>query len=150
MFDRPEPGFPPCSSRNRSRYGPLLSLISPPRPGFAQQTSQPPAEVPSKEYNLLHATKSLSTIGGGGDTTIPPPGRSPKENLPGIGLHDPLHCQQAFLDFNSFQQGVGQICPRERLFSCRPLSKRGQICDIPHPLPIVEPLLSQRKSTKCV
>ena len=31
---RPEPGLPPCSSTNISRYGPLLSLTSPPRPPF--------------------------------------------------------------------------------------------------------------------
>ena len=34
---------------------------------------------------------SVSTIEGGGDTTIPSPGRSPKHPLPGIGLHDSLH-----------------------------------------------------------
>ena len=34
---------------------------------------------------------SDSTIRGGGDTTIPSPGRSPKQSLPGIGLHDPLY-----------------------------------------------------------
>ena len=38
---------------------------------------------------------SVSTIGGGGDMTIPSPGRSPKQPLPGIGLHDPLHGRQA-------------------------------------------------------
>ena len=57
VLGRPEPGLPPCSSRNSSRYGPLLNLISPLRPGFAQQTSQTPAGEPSEEYNLLHATK---------------------------------------------------------------------------------------------
>ena len=30
VLGRPEPGLPPCSSRNSSRYGPLLSLIAPP------------------------------------------------------------------------------------------------------------------------
>ena len=34
---------------------------------------------------------SVSTIRGGGDTTILSPGRVPKHPLPGIGLHDPLH-----------------------------------------------------------
>ena len=34
VLGRHEPGLPPCSSRNNSRYGPLLSLISPPRPRF--------------------------------------------------------------------------------------------------------------------
>ena len=32
MLGRPESGLSPCSSRNSSRYGPLLSLIPPPRP----------------------------------------------------------------------------------------------------------------------
>ena len=39
----------------------------------------------------VEACRSLQTIGGGGDTTIPPPGRSTKQPLLGIGLHDPLH-----------------------------------------------------------
>ena len=34
VLGRPEPGLPPCSSTNRTSYGPLLSLISPPRPRF--------------------------------------------------------------------------------------------------------------------
>ena len=38
---------------------------------------------------------SCSMIGEGGDTTIPSPGRSPKQLLPGIGLQDPLHGRQA-------------------------------------------------------
>ena len=76
---------------------------------------------------------SRSTIGGVGDTTIPSQGWSTKQSLPGIGLHDPLHGRQACPEFTSFHQGVGQICPREGLFSCRPLPKRGQTCDIPDP-----------------
>ena len=72
-------------------------------------------------------------IGGGGDTTIPSPGRLSKQPLPGIGLHDPLHGREACPEFNSFNQGVGQISPREGRFSGRSLPKRGQICDIPAP-----------------
>ena len=67
---------------------------------------------------------------GGGDTTIPSPGRPPKQPLPGIELHHPLHSRQDCPEFNSFHQEVGQISPREGLFSCRSLPKRGQICDI--------------------
>ena len=70
-------------------------------------------------------------LGAGGGTTIPSPGRSPKQLLPGIGLHDLLHGRQACPDFTSFHQGISQISPREGLFSCHPLPKRGQICDIP-------------------
>ena len=76
---------------------------------------------------------SRSTIGGAGDTTIMSPGWSSKLPLPGIGLHDPLYDRQAYPEFTSFYLWVGQICPREELFSCRPLSKREQICDIPDP-----------------
>ena len=53
-----------------------------------------------------------STIGEGEDTTIWSPGRSPKQSLPGIGLHDPLYGRQACPEFNAFDQGVGQLCPR--------------------------------------
>ena len=53
-----------------------------------------------------------STIGEGGDTTISSPGRSPKQPLPGIRLHDPLHGRQACPQVIAFDQGVGQICPR--------------------------------------
>ena len=55
--------------------------------------------------------KSISTIGGGGDTTVPSPGRSPIQPLPRIGLHDALHGRQACPEFSSFHQGVGQISP---------------------------------------
>ena len=58
------------------------------------------------------AAKRGSTIGEGGDTTTSSPGRSPKQPLPGIRLHDPLHDRQACPEFNAFDQGVGQICPR--------------------------------------
>ena len=87
------------------------------------------------------ANLSVSMIGGGGDTTILSPGRSPKQPLPSIGLHDPLHDRQACPAFNSFYQGFGQISPHEGLFSCRPFPKRGQICDMPYPPPIVERLI---------
>ena len=83
----------------------------------------------------------FQTNGGGGDTTIPSPGRAPKQPPPGIGLHNPLHGRQACPEFNSFHQGVGKINPREGLFSCRPLPKRGKNCDIPSPPPIVELLI---------
>ena len=66
------------------------------------------------------AHDSVPTIGGGEDMTIPSLGRSPKEPLPGIGLHDPLNGRQACPEFYSFHQGVGQISSREGIFSCRP------------------------------
>ena len=65
----------------------------------------------------LHPAERLllvrgSTIWEGGDTTISSPGRSPKQHLPEIGLHDPLYGPQACPEFITFDQGVGQICPR--------------------------------------
>ena len=64
---------------------------------------------------------------------IPSPGMAPKQPLPGIGLHDPLHGRQACPEFHSFHQGVGQISLPEGLFSCRPFPIRRQICYIPAP-----------------
>ena len=64
---------------------------------------------------------------------IPSPGRSPKQPLPGIGLHDPLHGREACPEFNSFNQRVGQIYSREGLFSYRLFPKRGRVCYIPAP-----------------
>ena len=83
-------------------------------------------------------SKSRSTIGEGGDTTIPSPGRSPKQPLPGIGLNDPLQGRQACPECNSFYQRVGKICRWQGLFSCPPFLKRGQFCYIPAPPQIVE------------
>ena len=53
-----------------------------------------------------------STFGEGGDTTISSPRRSPKQPLPRMRQHDPLHGRQACSKFIAFEQGVGQICPR--------------------------------------
>ena len=53
-----------------------------------------------------------STIRGGGHTTISSPGRSPKQPLPGMRLHDPLHGRQACSKFIAFDLGVGLICLR--------------------------------------
>ena len=47
VLGRPEPGLPPCSSTNRTRYGPLLSLISPPRPRFCS------ADLPNPFWSTL-------------------------------------------------------------------------------------------------
>ena len=77
---------------------------------------------------------SRSTIGGAGGTSIPSPEWSPKQPLPGIGLHDPLHGRQACLELNSFHQEIGQICPREGLFLRHPLPNRGD-SNLRHPRP---------------
>ena len=57
-------------------------------------------------------TYFMQSIGEGGDTTILSPGRSPKQPLPGMRLHDPLHGRQACPEIIVCDQGVGQICPR--------------------------------------
>ena len=79
---------------------------------------------------------SVSTIGGGGDTTIPSPGRSPKQKTTpsrDIGLPYPLHGRRACPEFNSFHQGVGQISPQEGYFCAVP-SLNGDIF-VTSPLP---------------
>ena len=58
--------------------------------------------TPHHEHTLITDDQSVSTIGGGRDTTIPSPGRSPKQPLSGIGLHVPPHGRQACSEFNSF------------------------------------------------
>ena len=57
-----------------------------------------------------------STTGEGGNMTISSPGRSPKQPLPGMRLHDSLHGRQACPIFIAFDQGVGQICPGRGYF----------------------------------
>ena len=87
-----------------------------------------------RQFTVVVDSRRGSTIGEGGDTTISSPGRSPKQPLPGMrlhDLHDPLHGRQACREFIAFDQGVGQICPRKGLFTCSSLPKRGKICYIP-------------------
>ena len=87
-------------------------------------------------YTYINHHASVSTIGEGGDKTIPSPGMAPKQPLPGIRLHDPLHGRQACPEFSSFHQGLVLLSPLEGLFSYRPLLKRGQIYYIPAPPPL--------------
>ena len=62
-------------------------------PGGASEPKVPPVE---------ESLRRSPTIGEGGDTTISSPGRSPKQHLPGIGLHDPLHGRQTCPEFIAF------------------------------------------------
>ena len=66
VLGRPEPGLPPCSSRNSSRRGPLLSLISPPRPRFFSADLPNPcwSNPPKKTtfYMLLSRRKSSKCV----------------------------------------------------------------------------------------
>ena len=73
--------------------------------------------------------RAVQLLGGGHDNSVP--GEITKTAPSVIKLHDPLHGRQACPEFNLFYYGVGQICPREGLLSCRPLPKWGQFCDIP-------------------
>ena len=74
---------------------------------------------------------SRSTTGGGGGDDDSVPTRYPKQPLPGIGLHGPLHGWQACSKFNSFHQGVGSNMSSGEDIFVPSLPKRGQICDIP-------------------
>ena len=63
MLGRPESGLPPCSSRNGNRYGPLLSLISPPRHAvLLSRPPQPLLEQPPKRtiFYVLLSRRKLS------------------------------------------------------------------------------------------
>ena len=48
--------------------------------------------------------------------TIRSPGWSPKQLLSGIGVRDHLRGRQACPEFDSFHQGLGQICPGGAIF----------------------------------
>ena len=86
---------------------------------------------------ILVTKESFNDWGGRGYDNFVPGMVTPKQPLPGIGVRNHLHGRQACPEFNSSHQGLSQICPGEGLFLCRPLPKRGQICDIPAP-PIVK------------
>ena len=64
------------------------------------------------QFIIQRNLKRGSMIGEGGDRMISSPGRSPKQPLPKIGLHDLQDGRQACPKFIAFDQGVGQICPR--------------------------------------
>ena len=83
-------------------------------------------ETPKHSTNAMapFSRAPLESFNDWGDVTILSPRRSPKQALPGIGLHSPLHGRQACPEFNSFYQGVGQICPREGLL-CAVSSENG-------------------------
>ena len=81
--------------------------------GLTLLLTEPQGQWPACYVRLI---TSVSTIGGGGDTTTLSPGRSPKQRLPRIRLHDPLDGRQACPKCNSYREGFGQISPREGLF----------------------------------
>ena len=108
-------GCPNCLKRLVARMSPCLRLAS----------TVPAGRRAARKYDPLLLRGNVkftpimcdpdargSAIGEGGDATISSPGRSPKQLLPGMRLHDPLHGRQACPKFIVFDQGVGQICPR--------------------------------------
>ena len=78
-----------------------------------------------------------STIGESGDTTISSPGRSPKQHLPGIRLHDPLHGLQACPKFIVFNQGLVKYIPGRGYFRAVPSQEGEKYVISPQP-PTVE------------
>ena len=82
--------------------------------GEASEGGVQVVDKPANTKKIKWPPKSTrgSTFGEGRDTTIPSPGRSPEQPLPGMRLHDPLHGRQAWPKFIAFDQGVGQLCPR--------------------------------------
>ena len=91
--------------------------------------------------SALHPTVSTAAcqerfndwVGRGYDDFVP--GKSPKQPLPGMRLHDSLHDRHAYPEFIACDQWVGPICPWEGLFLCHFLPKRGQICYVLAPPP---------------
>ena len=83
--------------------------------------------------------RSRSRIEGGGDTTIPSPGRSPKQALPGIGLHDPLHGRQTCRNSTHFSRGLVKYVSGRGYFRVIP-SQNGDTL-LTSPPPIVERLV---------
>ena len=68
------------------------------------------------------------------------PERSPKQPLPGIGLHDSLHGRQAYPELNSFITGLVKYIPGRDYFGAVPSQNRDKFETSPTPL-IVEQLL---------
>ena len=76
-------------------------------------------------YQRRVGLMSCSTIGEGGDTTIPSPGRSPKQPLPGMGLHAPLlHGRQACPNSTHSTRGLVKYFPVRGYYRAVP-SKTG-------------------------
>ena len=79
-----------------------------------------------------------STIGEGGDTTISSPERSPKQPLPGMRLHDPLHGRQACPEFIASDQELVKYVSGRGYFRAVPSQNGDKYVTSPPPPPIVE------------
>ena len=67
--------------------------------------------------SMAPTSESFNDWGAGEDSTVPSARISTEELLHGIGLHYHLHGGQAWYELNSFHKGVGQMCPRQGMFS---------------------------------
>ena len=77
---------------------------------------------------------SVSTIGGGGDTTIPSPGRSPKQPLPGIGLRHPHMVGKLAPNSTHFTRGLVEYIPDRGSFRAVPSQNGDNFFTSPPPL----------------
>ena len=68
-------------------------------------------EVKKREKPQNNCRRESFNDWGGGYTTIPSPGRSPKQLLPGIGLHDPVHGRQACPNSTHFTKTLVKCVP---------------------------------------
>ena len=83
-------------------------------------------------YFLL-CRASVSTIGGGGDTTIPSPGMSPKQPLPGIGLRHPHMVGKLAPNSTHFTKGLVNYIPGRRSFRAVPSQNGDKFVSSPPP-----------------
>ena len=74
-------------------------------------------------------------IGEGGDSTISSLRRSPKQPLPGMRLHDPLHGRQACPKFIAFDQGLVKYVPDRGYFRDVPSQNGDKYVTSPPPPP---------------
>ena len=114
-------------------YRPSCTLKPSPRSTYAYS-------VPYANVRHLRG----STTGEGGDTTISSPGGLPKQPLPGIGLHNPLHGRQACPEFTAFdQRGLVKYVPGRSDFGAVSSQNGDKLVTLPPPPPIVERVTSR-------
>ena len=112
--------------------------------GYERKHSSPVKEITSTKYDCerhccVHKRKtyvftSVSTIGGGGDTTIPSPGRSPKQPLPGMGLRHPHMVGKLAPNSTHFTTGLVKYIPGRGYFRAVPSQNGDKFVPSPPPL----------------
>ena len=136
-----------ASEEEEVRVKPSLAAVESPtharlslRPAPAGQLSFGP--VPPRPLRLGGTPASFSLDEGfndwggrGYDDSVP--GKSPKQPLPRIGLHDALHGRQACPEFIDLTRGLGKYVPSRSYFRAVP-SPNGDKLVISPPPPIVE------------